>query len=342
MAGPAQVAGGAARAAAAPQAQAVAPAKERLMVQALDTGRPEEYDHWRLATKAEIVGRGAGVDEVMAYVRVLDDSEYEDSTVTTGVQGSALLRALDASLYAAILQCVGGVRKGAVLDRMHATVPFGSGGLALRFLDREFQRSTVRAQVAATREILNLSPQGHSASALDAFLARYRALLAKAGAGSVGKHAQVDVLMRATQDHPVLGATVAAWRQHASWEPSELLERLEDVVAESRTALHGGRGASRAWAALDAVSPTDAETAIAPRRSVPAVQPLAWAAAAAPAPEQPKADNRRCYACGQAGHISRDCPRRRSGAAAGAADPQAELLRAVRELTAELRARGKN
>ena len=66
---------------------------------------------------------------------------------------------------------------------------------------------------------------------------------------------------------------------------------------------------------------------------------MAAAQPAAPA-RAPSAstDRRRCFRCGVLGHIARECPQG-ANAGAGEAKTQAELLRAVRELTAELRSK---
>ena len=328
--------------------------KERLVVQTLEIGRPHSYEHWRIAVKAELVGRGLGSDEVNGYVAAIEDSDISDEQIGRGVAGVLALRAMDAALYAALLASISGSRKETVLNRLHATVRFGAGGLALRCLDREFQRSTKRAQVAATRELLNLAPEGQGVGALDTFLSRYRVLLLRAGADAVGTHAQIDILLRAAQGHPVLGAAVAAWRQQGSWKPDDLVERLEDLVAEAR-GMHAGGETSRAWlAAAQYDCPTSASPpwGADPGCSWPGA-PFAWSessqqwapwAMAAAQPAAParapsaSTDRRRCFRCGVLGHIARECPQG-ANAGAGEAKTQAELLRAVRELTAELRSK---
>ena len=124
----------------------------------------------------------------------------------------------------------------------------------MRRLDHEFQRSGARSKVAATAELLHLSPGGAGAAAMDSFLSRYRALLAAAGAENVGPAAQADVLQRATVGHAVLGHVVAAWRHAGDQDPKVLLEKLEDAVAEGRPIVGQSRGGARAWAAIDAAS----------------------------------------------------------------------------------------
>ena len=166
-----------------------------------------------------------------------------------------------------------------------------------------------------------------------------------------------SMLMRATQGHPALDATVAAWRQVGRWDPDELLDQLEDMVAEARSAGAGGRGASRAWVVAEAGQFTADGVGAAPQGGVSSEHQVAsdawygagpqwnaWAIAAAAQQLQQsgapadgaQADPRKCYACGKPGHIRRNCP---SARGATQADASAELLTAVRELTDMLRSK---
>ena len=190
------------------------------MLQQLDSSRPESYELWRLSVKAEVVGRGCGTDEVTAYVEAIESKEITKEMIMLGVRGDPLLRALDTALCAGILSAITGPRKETILCRMNAIVPFGAGGCALRHLDGEFQRGTRGAQVGATRDLHSLTPEGHGATSMDAFFAKYRMLLVRAGEDSISKNSQIEILLRATQGHPALGAAVAAWRIEGSWDPS--------------------------------------------------------------------------------------------------------------------------
>merc|ERR1712074_477574 len=165
------------------------------------------------------------------------------------------LRVLDMLLYTAMLHCIEGGRRETVLNRIHATVAFGQGGVALRCLGKVFQRSSVRQRAAATAELLQLAPCGQGAADVDNFLARYRALLSRTGA-DVGPAVQADILQRAAAGHPVLGAVAAAWKHGDGVDAGLLLERLEAAAAEG---LYAGKakGQVRVWSALDATLETE-------------------------------------------------------------------------------------
>ena len=306
------------------------------MLQQLGSSRPESYELWRLSVKAEVVGRGGGTDEVTAYVEAIESKDVTKEMIMLGVRGDPLLRALDTALYAGILSAITGPRKETILCRMNAIVPFGAGACALRHLDGEFQRGTRGAQVGATRDLHTLTPEGHGATSMDAFFAKYRMLLVRAGEDSISKNSQIEILLRATQGHPALGAAVAAWRIEGSWDPSRLLEQLEDLVAEAR-GCHGGRGASRAWVAAEggAADERHGQHGAPNMTGWEAQFPDAWKSWALAATAQGHAgpetvDNRRRYRCGQVGHLRRNCTQ--DGA-------ETDLLKAVRELTQILKSK---
>ena len=264
--------------------------KDRIVLLPLDVGKPETYENWRRSAQAAVACR-AGVDPVaMEYIAEIDNPQRSDAQLAGAAQKVPALRILDMLLYTAILHCVEGGRREAVLGRIHATVAFGQGGLALRCLDKVFQRSSVRQRAAATAELLQLSPCGPRAADVDDFLARYRALLSRTGT-DVGPAVQADILQRAAAGHPVLGAVAAAWKHGDGADAGLLLERLEAAAAEG---LYTGkaRGHARAWAALDDTVPTEPSTA------------MAAAQQAAPGSSASGPD---CWTCGARGHRQREC-----------------------------------
>ena len=136
----------------------------------LDVGKPGAYENWRRSAQAAVACR-AGVDPVtMEYIAEIDNPQRSDAQLAGAAQKVPALRILDMLLYTAILHCVEGGRREAVLDRIHATVAFGQGGLALRCLDKVFQRSWARQRAAATAELLQLAPRGPTAADVDGFL----------------------------------------------------------------------------------------------------------------------------------------------------------------------------
>ena len=54
--------------------------KVKVTLRPLDTGRPEEYDSWRYAAKAALVGAGSPPARVMGYLAAVEDrSAYPDA-----------------------------------------------------------------------------------------------------------------------------------------------------------------------------------------------------------------------------------------------------------------------
>ena len=104
--------------------------KDRIVLLPLDVGKPETYENWRWSAQAAVACR-AGVDPVaMEYIAEIDNPQRSDAQLAGAAQKLPALRVLDMLLYTAILHCVEGGRRKAVLDRIHATVAFGQGGLA--------------------------------------------------------------------------------------------------------------------------------------------------------------------------------------------------------------------
>ena len=271
--------------------------RDRLVLLPLDVGKPETYENWRRSAQAAVACR-AGVDPVaMEYIAEIDNPQRSDAQLAGAAQKLPALRVLDMLLYTAILHCVEGGRREAVLDRIHATVAFGQGGIALRCLDKVFQRSSVRQRAAATAELLQLAPRGPTAADVDGFLARYRALLSRTGA-DVGPAVQADILQRAAAGHPVLGPVAAAWKHSDGVDAALLLERLEAAAAEGMCA-GKAQGQARVWAALDAEPETETSTAM---------------AAAQRAAPRGSASGPECWTCRARGHRMHECPQDRRGA----------------------------
>ena len=158
-------------------------AKIKMGWRPLDTGKPEEYQGWRYAAKAEIIGSGLAVHVAMAYIAAIENPEFTAEALQDAIAREPKATALDARLFSAVLSCLGGTRRGALEGRIRATVPFAAGALALRCLDDWFQQGAARRQHAATRELLNLTPSGHTPAALERFLTRFRLLSQQAGPG---------------------------------------------------------------------------------------------------------------------------------------------------------------
>ena len=291
--------------------------KDRVVLLPLDVGKPEAYENWRRSAQAAVACR-AGVDPVaMEYLAEIDNPHRADAQLADAAQQVTALRILDMLLYTAILHCIEGSRRETVLNRIHAAAAFGQGGLALRCLDKIFQRSSVRQRAAATAELLQLAPRGSRAADVDDFLARYRALLSRTGT-DVGPAVQADILQRAAAGHPVLGAVAAAWKHGDGEDAGLLLERLEAAAAEG---LYAGQasGQARAWAALDAAPHTDPSTVRQQRGWGPAERDE-WAAAAAAQTRMPTTDPASgpvCWTCNKRGYVKRQCPHGRQQHGAG-------------------------
>ena len=280
----------------------------KIVLRALDVGKPEAYDNWRRSAQAAVACR-AGVDPVaMEYLAEIDNPLRSDAEVAAVAKRVPMLRVIDMYLYTAILDCIDGHRRETVLNRIHASVGFGEGGLALRCLDRVFQRSSVKQRAAATAELLHLTPSGPGAAAMDDFLARYRTLLSRTGA-DVGPSVQADILQRAAAGHPVLGAVAAAWKHGDGEDAGQLLERLEAAVAEG---LYTGKaiGQAKAWAALGA-----AHEPVVERRLEPELD-TAMAAAQRAAPVV-SVGGPECWSCGMRGHRQFECQQSRKKAEKG-------------------------
>ena len=148
----------------------------------------------------------------------------------------------------------------------------------------------------------------------------------------MGAEVQLDVLQRAVDGHPKLELVWRAWRAAGGEQVEPLLEMLEEAAADGMFGARAPRPGGAAWAALgtddDRGAASAGPTALATRQEAAQVAPATQHQQAPP-------DQRRCYGCGQAGHIQRNCKRRTDGGRGQG--EQAELLQAVRELVAELR-----
>ena len=276
----------------------VADGKDRIFLRALDAGKPEAYDNWRRSAQAAVACR-AGVEPVaMEYLAEIDNPRRTDAELTAIAKQVPALRVIDMHLYTAILDCIDGHRRDTVLNRIHASVGFGEGGLALRCLDRIFQRSSVKQRAAATAELLHLAPSGPGAMAIDDFLARFRTLLSRTGT-DVGPAAQADILQRAAAGHPVLGAVAAAWKHGDGEDAGLLLERLEAAAAEGLYAGKAG-GHVRAWAALSATPEPEVERRQQLDTAMAATERTATVGGVG-GPE--------CWSCGMRGHRQFECPK---------------------------------
>ena len=329
---------------------------EPLRLRTLDTDHPAGYANWRLAAKAAILCR-ADDPKLDVYISLIDDARYAADQVAAQAQADAGIRVVDRLLYSALIECIEGGRREFILDELRTTVPFGSGCLVLRCLDKKFGQANERAKVAATAELLNLKTAGRSAKDLDAFLSRFRVLVATAGSANAGPAVQVEVLQRVAVGHPVLGPVLMAWRQAGCLDPAVLREKIEDIVAEGLAGPTPGHSVATAWAALDhsteaaggeyatrgseaLLGPDGAWAAHAGQPAASAHDWAAWAAAAAAFSGTPSAGGGEglvCWGCGKRGHRQRQCPeKQRSGD--GARSRLDNIEETLSKLAAELRA----
>ena len=134
-----------------------------------------------------------------------------------------------------------------------------------------------------------------------------------------------------------------------------MLERLEDVVAQGRSAVLGGRGVATAWAAVEADWQDERPLACPPCTSEAyggmgcaygGFDPwAAWMAAAASSAQAPRTPatgpsaraGMECWRCGRRGHVQQNCPGARAQQQNGAGKMDA-ILSVLDNLTAELRA----
>ena len=69
---------------------ATAAHKVKVVLRPIDTGRPEEYDSWRCAAKASLVGAGPQPARVMGYLAAVEDrTAYPDAQLQALVQAEA-------------------------------------------------------------------------------------------------------------------------------------------------------------------------------------------------------------------------------------------------------------
>ena len=167
---------------------------------------------------------------------------------------------------------------------------------------------------------------------MEAFLAKFKALLMRAGEDYVGPAAQANVFQRAAAGSPLMGAIVAAWKHNDGQGPKTLVDNLEEAVADGRPVARQHNGCAKAWAATEAEEPWATSRAASQDVSESVAQPSAadqaalqqWAAwvagaAAATGPEKSRAAEHgagpTCYGCGKRGHLRRECPgqQRRNG-----------------------------
>ena len=292
--------------------------------------------------KTELASFGADPARALGYVEALDRPDlYPPDALMKVINERQDLKGIDVRLYAAILACLKGSMQRAAEGRLRAQVPFGAGGLALRRLDLWFNHGAKKRRAAAVRQLIALKPGGHSAGAMETFLSSFRLLVQQAGAETVCSEVQLDVLQRAVDGHPKLELVWRAWRAAGGENVEGLLEMLEEATADGMFGARGARPGSSAWAAISSGGDGAGHVlASAPAPAAHVAGPGAGPIPQAPAQHHPPADTRRCYGCGQAGHIQRNC-KRRPNSSQGVSE-HTELLQAVRELVTELRsAKGK-
>ena len=223
--------------------------KVKIAARPLDTSKPEEYEGWRYALKAELMAAGPAVYKMTTYINAIEDPvAYPASRLQREIDADPDMSAVDTKLFAAILSCLGGTRRATIEERIRAQVTFGSGAQALRCLDSGFRKGGEHRALAATRELLGMQPTGKWPAAHDKFFTRYRLLLQQAGSANFGRCAQIDVLRRSAEAHPRLGLVWATWKHADGADPHSLLAKLEDTVYE---AMHEDdtRAKAAAWAA---------------------------------------------------------------------------------------------
>ena len=292
--------------------------------------------------KAEIVASATDAGRAIGYLRAVEQPQtYPDEFLYAAAQSSAELRALDARVYGAILECLQGTRKHIVEARIRSQGHAYAGGLALRRLDAWFEAGPQRKKAAATRDLITLTPRGQGAVAMEEFLAKYRLLLQQAGSDNVGIDAQVDILRRGVEDHPKLGSVWAAWHHAGGRDPARLIECLEDVIAGGLHGAGGPRHGATAWAAID--GDHGAHTYAHPRDSPSAAEHASPTGLAERAHTARTRDaQKRCYRCGRQGHTQPHCPDAAPGHATGqttnSKDNQEPLMKMMAELLAELKA----
>ena len=324
--------------------------KIRMTLRPLDTGKPEEYESWRFALKAEMVGAGPPAAKMVKFMSVIDDpARYPADRLQAEIAADTEIAAVDAKLFSLILSSLSGSRRTAAEERIRGQVPFAAGALALRCLDAMFQQSESRRRFAATQELMGMQPAGRSVAAYDRFFTRYRLLLQQAGPSHVGAFAQINILRRAVEGNPRLQIVWAAWREADGMDPDALLTRLEEAVYEGLHAGGSSRQGDAAWTAvasgsewvpIDEPRQGDAEM---PGWGKPAAE---FAANAAQEKKQggkgaggKGAGDRRdieCWHCGNAGHRKAECPQRPQGNQAR----QGDVLQKLDELIKLLKESG--
>ena len=118
--------------------------------------------------RATVACKG-GAGAALQYLGAIENLQVPTTELSEEIQKRPVLTRLDLQVYAAVLDCVAGGRRDAMMTKIRATVPFGHGAAAVRCMGREFQHAGARSKVSATAELLHLAPGGSSAAAMDAF-----------------------------------------------------------------------------------------------------------------------------------------------------------------------------